>query len=341
MKKIFKALPFVGVLAMLLGSVFAAKELHSKKGDRFHVNTGPDKNGEIHTVRKFESISSVVVIDMDKHSKKRKIPDDEWIYDAATTKLTFKNPLPYKNPVVHVEGKIVRPEKFYLHDFSETSDSLLVLLDGREALENYEYTFSPETRTLTFRNDIHPENDGIFFIMYQTQDGQTHSFGNWSKKDGDRLSELSWKWLSKQQNIPPMVMKDRSGVSNKKLSKEAGFSIQLPKGDSTFIIEKMKSGERAVSVMRWFDKTGLVVECKSRPFLSGDETQVAEEMQIVQIGGESFTKQKIKGSQTDASGNKKEVYLIVYEWKLQGTFYQMNVEESKSGVADAAMKEFL
>ena len=302
MKQILKALPFVAVLAMLLGSVFFAKALHSKKSGRFHVNTGPDKNGEIHTVRKFESISSVVIIDMNNHSKKRKIEPSEFSYNAETTKINFANPLPFENSVVHVEGTIARPEKFYLHDFSGTAESLLVLLNGREAMENYEYTYSPEARTLTFRNDIQPESGGIFFIMYQTQDGQTHSFGNWGKKDGDKLAELEWNWLCKTQNIPPMVMKDRNGLSNKKLSKEVGFSVQLPKGDSTFLIEKMEGGERVRSVMRWFDKSGLVVECKDRPFAEGGANQ--------------------------------------FEWERNGTYYQMNVPDGKSDIAQKMMKDF-
>ncbi|MBR5965404.1 MAG: hypothetical protein IK015_04750 [Treponema sp.] len=302
MKQILKALPFVAVLAMLLGSVFFAKTLHSKKSGRFHVNTGSDKNGEIHTVRKFVSISSVVIIDMNNHSKKRKIPPSEFSYNTETTQIIFANPLPFENSVVHVEGTIARPEKFYLHDFSGTAESLLVLLNGREAMENYEYTYSPEARTLTFRNDIQPESDGIFFIMYQTQDGQTHSFGNWCKKDGDKLAELEWNWLCKTQNIPPMVMKDRSGLSNKKLSKEVGFSVQLPKGDSTFLIEKMEGGERVRSVMRWFDKSGLVVECKDRPFSDGGANQC--------------------------------------EWEQNGTYYQMIVPDGKSDIAQKLMKDF-
>ena len=257
------------------------------------------------------------------------------------TKLTLKNPLPFDNPVIHIEGKITQPESFCLYDFSGTTNELLVLLDGREAIENYEYTFAGESRTLTFRNDIHPENDGLFYITYQSEDGETHSFGNWDKKDGDRLAELEWKWMTKTQNAPPMVMKDRSDISNKKLSKEVGFSVQLPKGNSTYIIEKMEDGEKLFSVMRWFDTKGLVVECKNRPFLKGDEIKYVEEMQVVQIGDATFTKQKVKGVQTDDTGDEKEIWLFVYEWQKDDTYYQMNVEENKIDMAEKAMNEFL
>lgn len=341
MKKILKLVPFATVLLIMLGSVALAKMIHSKNAVSFHVNTGLDKNGEIHTIRIFDSISSVLIIDMNNHSKKLKINQGEYVYDGKTTKLTLKNPFPFDNPVIHIEGKITQPESFCLYDFSGTADELLVLLDGREAIENYEYTFSQENRTLVFRNDIHPESDGLFHIMYKTEDGETHSFGNWGKKDGDRLAELQWKWMTKSKNAPPMVMKDRSDVSNRKLSKEVGFSVLLPKGDSTFIIEKMEGGEKNFSVMRWFDTNSLVVECKNRPFLKDDETKYAEEMQVVQVGDASFTKQKVKGIQTDGSGSEKEIWLIVYEWQRDGAYYQMNVEEDKADMAEKAMNEFL
>lgn len=341
MKKILKIIPFIAVLVIILGSVALAKIIHSKKAGTFHVNTGPDRNGEIHTIRNFESINSVLIIEMNNHSRKRKISQDDYFYDDKTTKLIFKDPLPFDNSVVHIEGKISQPESFCLYDFSGTADELLVLLDGREAVENYEYTFSNESRILTFRNDIHPETDGLFYIMYQSADGETHSFGNWGKEDKDKLAELQWKWMTKTQNAPPMVMKDRSDVSNRNLSKEVGFSVQLPKGNSTYIIEKMEGGEKIYSVMRWFDKHGFVVECKERPFLRGDETEYAEEMEVVQIDKQSYTKQKIQGVQTDGKGNENKIWLVVYEWQKNGTYYQMNVEENKIDMADKIMKDFI
>ena len=112
MKKILKIIPFVGVLAIMLGSVVLAKMIHSKNTGTFHVNTGLDKNGEIHTVRVFDSISSVLIIDMNKHSKKQKFNQDEYFYDEKTTKLTLKKTLPFDNPVIHIEGKITQPESF-------------------------------------------------------------------------------------------------------------------------------------------------------------------------------------------------------------------------------------
>ncbi|MBP5464457.1 MAG: hypothetical protein J6Y13_04710, partial [Treponema sp.] len=188
MKKIPKAISFALVLALMLGSVAAAKLIHSKPSDHYHVNTGPDRNGKLYSIRVFESVSSVLVIDGDRHSRKRKIPEDKYSYDPETTELVLAKPLPYEHTVVPLEGKIAQPEQFTLYDFAGEADSLLVLLDGREAMENYEYTFNSQDRLLTFRNDIHPENDGLFHIMYMTEAGEMHSFGNWGEKDGDRLS---------------------------------------------------------------------------------------------------------------------------------------------------------
>ena len=64
-------------------------------------------------------------------------------------------------------------------------------------------------------------------------------------------------------------------------------------------------------------------------------------MQVVQIGDVTFTKQKVKGVQTDDTGDEKEIWLFVYEWQKDDTYYQMNVEENKIDMAEKAMNEFL
>ena len=104
-QKIRKILPFALVFVLLLGSVAVSRAIHAKPSDVFPVNTAPDKNGEVHSVRVFELINSVMVIDFEKRSKKKKIPANEYDYNQKTTRLTFKNPLPFENPIVHIEGK--------------------------------------------------------------------------------------------------------------------------------------------------------------------------------------------------------------------------------------------
>ena len=87
-KRLLSALPFVAVLAILAGAVLVSHTVRSRRGDVLGVNTGPDLGGEVHTVRVFESISSVMAIDRGKHSRKKEIPPSSYAYDSATTLLT-------------------------------------------------------------------------------------------------------------------------------------------------------------------------------------------------------------------------------------------------------------
>ena len=295
MKKIRKILPFLAVLVLLFGSVALSRLIHTKPENFYHVNTAPDKNGEIHTIQLFDSISSVMIIDFDNHSKKKQLPREEYEYDKSTTRLMLKNPLPFKNPVIHIEGIAREPETFFLHDFEGTRENLLVLLRDREAIEQYEYSYDSTTRLLTFRNDIHPENDGNFIITYKTKDGELHSFGNWGKKDGDKLAELQNNWLSKIENTNIPVMKERTGVSNRKLSREVGFKINLPKGNSTFLCETMEENKKKISVMRWYDELGATIECKPTPF------------------------ERVEGQNQ----------IFVRDWETDGTYYRLTGEVEK------------
>lgn len=341
MKKIVMVLAFTGAFGILLGSVFIAKSIHKKSDNIYTVNTMPDQNGKIHTVRVFKSILSVVAIDSKVPSKKIEIPVDTLSYNPDTTEIqSGQNIMPFgENTVIHIEGETVLPEKFCIYDFDGTADSLLVLLDGKEAIEDYEYVFDLGKNTISFRNDIHPEKDAKFHIMYKTNDGAMHGFGNWGKEDGDTLAELQWKWLHKIENAPMMVMKDRSDVSNKKLSKEVGFKIELPKGTSTFISETMEGTEKQFSVMRWYDDKGFMVECKKTPFLIGDDVISAEEMEILHFENQQFTKQKIIGTQIDFEENTTNVPLVVYGWKKNETNYQITIEEEKVDAVEDFLKK--
>ena len=156
-------------------------------------------------MRVFDRITAVMVIDLHRHSKKKKITPDKWTYNPQTTELTLPKPLPFEQPVVHIEGVAAQPEQFCLHDFDGTADRLLVLLDDHEAISNYDYIYNEENRIITFRSDIHPEKDGSFLIMYQTQNGAMHSFGNWNPGTNDRFAELQWQWMHRTQNVPMMV----------------------------------------------------------------------------------------------------------------------------------------
>ena len=219
MKKILSILPFISVFVLLVGSVFIAWMIHGKnfasKNYDYFVNTAADPNGKIHTIRVFESISSVVAIDLENHARKKQIRAKDYTYNSRTTELALAEgfTLPYKETAFHIEGKSVIPEKLCFYDFEFPqgtqdnqkllSDSILVLLNDHEAIEGDEYTFDYESKTLTFRSDLHPEKDGQFFIMYRTNDGAMHSFGNWipSEKEDDKLSELQLQWILRTQTI--------------------------------------------------------------------------------------------------------------------------------------------
>lgn len=292
MQMIRKSLPFVAVLALLVGSVAVARAVHARPSDVFPVNTGPNHDGEVYTVRVFEEISSVVVIDSKNHGRKKQLAPGSYQYDRATTRLDFSEPLPFAEPVVHVEGIAVQPEQFCVYDFAGDGEDLLVLLKDRVAIAGYEYAYDSAARLITFRADLHPESDGNFHIAYRTEDGGMHGFGSWRKQDRDRLAELEWQWMHQTQDAPPLVMKDRTGVSDRRLSQEVGFSLRLPKGDSTFLSETMEGTEKRVSVMRWYDGMNVMIECRATPFAE--------------------------------SGAEDAETAFVRTWERDGTFYQLS-----------------
>ncbi len=292
MKPVRKVLPFVAAFVLLVGSVLIARAVHARPSDVWPVNTGPNQNGDVYTVRVFKDISSVVVIDSKNHGRRKHLAPGSYSYDRRTTRLDFAEPLPFADPVVHVEGTVVQPEQFCIADFSGAESDLLVLFKDRVAIAGYEYVYDADTRTITFRSDLHPEADGNFHIAFQTEDGAGHGFGSWRRKDLDKLSELEWQWMHQTQGAPLHVMKLRTGISDRKLSKEVGFSVRLPKGDSTFLSETMEETEKYISVMRWCNDVDALIECKSVPFAGGDD---------------------------DAADT-----LFVRDWERDGTFYRLS-----------------
>ncbi|MCR5622976.1 MAG: hypothetical protein K6G18_14140 [Treponema sp.] len=327
MKRLVSALPFVAAFIFLAGSVLAAKAIHSKPSDVYPVNTVADQKGEIYTIRMFSSISSVIAIDMENHSRRKTIAADGYTYDPETTRLSLNEPLPFGNTVLHIEGTSSRPERFCLHDFAGASSDLLVLLDGREAIEGYEYSYDKANRMLVFREDIRPEHDGLFHIMYETKNGGSCGFGNWGEKDGDRLAELQGQWLARLHSTPPLVMKDRSGLSDRKLGREVGFAIQLPKGNSTFICETADGKEKKVSVMRCYDN-GLTVECRAAPFPNGDGLPPGRTEEI-RLGSLSVRREEcVEG----------DARIFVYEWERDGSFYRLIAGEGTEREAEELLE---
>lgn len=331
-----KSIPFVAVLALLVLSVVGSYALRARKGDVVTINTGLDADGGAFTVRVLDSVSSVVAIDASHHSRRKEIPSDAYFYDAQTTRLTFTRELPYKDAIIHIEGKAAQPEQFFLHDFSGDASSLFVALDGRRALEGLEYTYDTKTRLVTFRSDIHPEQDGNFHIGY-LEGNAMHGFGNWARKDMDTLSELQGQWMHSVHDMPMMVMKDRSRATDRALSREAGFYIRLPKGTVTFITETMEENERQMSVQRWYDKSGLMIECRSTRFQNtpADDAET-ETLTLKKI---SVTKRHITGSVTDADGTETPAPLTEYTWERGGIYYLLTAQPEQEADAERLLLE--
>ncbi|MBR6061595.1 MAG: hypothetical protein IKP67_05930 [Spirochaetales bacterium] len=332
-KTLLKVLPFVALLVVMLGSVWLARIIHSPTKNVYHVNTAPDENGVIRTVRIFDTVTSVMVIDRDKHFRKKKLKSQDYSYNRFNGELILTSPLPFTKNVIHIEGVTALPEQFRLHDFDGAAEDLLVLLDDHEAANDYEYSFDPDNRILTFREDIHPEKNGTFLIMYQTQDGATHSFGNWLPGTNDRFAELQWQWLHRTQDAPMMVMLDRSRLSNRRLSREVGFDIRLPKGDATFICQTLNGTHKKQTVMRWYGD--IIAECQAEPFIDYDGLQSADEMRVLNIGKMPVTRQEIVGTRQNTDGSTEPISMVIYCRETRGTYYRISCEV---GLADAAEK---
>ena len=336
MRRLLSALPFAAVLFLMFASVFAARIIHAASGDApYYVNTSPEPDGAVHTIRVFGSITSVVIIDGKNHSHKKKIGRGSWSYDTASTRLRLSETLPFEENIIHIEGTGTVPERFCLHDFDGAQDTLLVLLKNRAAIAGYEYRYDEQTRTITFRDDIRPERDGNFHIAYQTAGGAMRGFGNWSRKDGDRLAELQSQWLARTQHLPPVVMKDRSGVSKRRLQKETGFSVLLPQGSATFLAETMEGTERRCSVLRYYDDAGLSVECQAVPF---EESEAVLDEETIVAGTCAVRKRRIIGSETDGRGEMQSVALSLYTWEQGGTCYQLSAAAGKEADAEALLQ---
>ena len=336
MNHIRHALPFLAVLVLLVGSVLLARAVRTKPADVCPVNTMPDQHGDVRTVRVFSSVSSVVVIDRANHRRKKQLASAAYAYDAATTRLTFSAPLPFSEPVIHIEGTAAQPEQFCLYDYAGGEEALLVLMDGREAIAGYEYVYDEETRILTFRSDLHPERDGKYYIAYETADGTHHGFGNWT--DDDRLYELEWQWLHRTKGAPMQVMKNRSRASARALSKEAGFSVRLPKtaakDDGTFLIETMDGTEKRVSVMRWYDDNAIIAECRREAFDAPDA--IGRETRLA-LKNRAVTKSRISGTRTLPDGTTEPAALTLYQWQEDGTCYQLTAGTENEAAAEAVL----
>ena len=236
----------------------------SSTDEKITVNTGPDLAGRIYTTQVIDQVDRVAVHDLVDRSLHLELVPEEWRYDSQTTELTVKRPIPFKNPVYHLEGTGKRPARFLLPENLNPAEEPFVLLGDRIAVEGYDYTWHPQQRLLTFREDLNMEKE-TFEVNYWTLPEGEASFGNRVSKRGDVADYLmaqreraAWKrrvesgsafpFLEKSASGPPhLVMRPptdaekkqwlsepaeiiltRFGISDQEIGKEVGFDTRIP-----------------------------------------------------------------------------------------------------------------
>ena len=275
-KTILSLLPFAATFALATGSVIAACAISSP--ERTSINTGVDQDGRIYSNFVFTRIDSVTLINLRDRSKKTDLAAGSWDYDETTSELTIRNVENLKDYVVTVEGSYRKPPALILNAIS-SPESLLVILDRRLAVEGYDYTFDPESRCLTFRNDVNLDRSS-WYVSYDTEIGsacigngnasdeqndiiayaeaekrynalkrfyESHSeFWFMDRGDGpDGKPELVFRKPTEKEwhdmtSYPVTVLKARPNAQYRKLSKEVGFNAKLPEEIAISGSESMK-----------------------------------------------------------------------------------------------------
>ena len=192
MKRTLKGtVPFVVMFIVAVGSVVVScvtSSIDARGLDALSVNLGPDQDGRFFTVQTFDVIERIIVIDGADRSRRWEIPANEWEYDADTTELRLSGPLPTDEPILHVEGRTGRPHRFVLGSAGGTVEDLLVVLDGRLAIEGYDYRWNADEQTLVFQQDL-DLTEAEYMIRYWTPQG-SGGIGNWDGSDRDRMAYI-------------------------------------------------------------------------------------------------------------------------------------------------------
>ncbi|MCM1407427.1 MAG: hypothetical protein NC176_02950 [Treponema brennaborense] len=276
---------------------------------------------------------------MQKPVQRTVLKNDQWRYDPQTTQITFAQPMPYPQPVVHIEGIPVRPETWILRGFSGTADELLVLLDGREASDGFDYIFDAQNNTLAFREDIHPE-DGNYCIQYplKTAAGEgVRCFSNWKKKDLDTLAEMQAKHLQKLHGGPLVVVKNRSGFSRRQLRKETGIAFSLPNADSIFLIETAENGTKQTSIHCEYGD--LTVECSAEESAEKNiASESADEQKQLFMQNPAVYRQYTKGL-GGTPENQLQTEFVVYTWNEKGVSYRLTAQTDQQDQAENLLEK--
>jgi len=267
-----RSLPFIAMLVVALGSVVFScatteKSARTVSGKPFYVNTAADGDGRIRTIQVLSCIDRVILMDQRDRSRRTELKSASWRYDPATTELALLEGEPYKNTIIHVEGKPEAPARFVLREIAG-DDELFVAVDGRIAIRGFDYSFDLARSVLVFREDFDPLTME-YKIMYRTSDGGLHSIGDWKPENDDKFAYLEAQYFAEMvtrdnrkagmdyyldpsvfesgkphlvlrapkpeekaaMDASPMtVTKPRFSASDRAVSKEVGFDVRTPTG---------------------------------------------------------------------------------------------------------------
>jgi len=263
-----KIVVFAGTVVLLFtaGSVIFSCVRHGKS---MSVNTGYDADGHVYSGAVFSRITKVIVADRHNRSVRKELPYGSWEYDRKTGRFTVTGERTARtvDPIFHIEGSPLEPRTFVLNGYAAGRGPAAVFFNGRQAVENRDYTLDPKTGTLVVCPSV--QNADSYSIVWETADGMC-SMGEMTESERDRYSELQAAWfadcerrdLQAQTEVPdldftggtPVVrmrpvhvqekqamidavpvyaVKDRTKTSRRALLKETGIRSALPASVST------------------------------------------------------------------------------------------------------------
>jgi len=385
------------VLALTLGSVivscgtdpYVARSVG--KAEPVDLNTGPDLGGRVFTTAVLSSIRSVIVFDSADRSRRVELKEGQWKYDEESTELTFSEPLPFRESIVHVEGMSVRSNAFVLAGLKEGEDVFVVLGD-RLAIEGLEYTL--EGRTISFREDIDLEKEK-YHISFDAEDGSS-CFGNLVLSENDRFAYLEAEhrgrslkaWYASQSEFwflaptaragdppdlvkrpptpeervrmegeAPVVLKIRIGVSDRKLSRELGYRVSLPKSVadcdlwSVFVEEGSLGGRlrTRLSVLyrdpdREESENGYIAILyleNSRPAREPEEPEFPVSEETLDLGAPVLLRRQWGQISSSLEGKPQVALLSDYEWDADGVRHSLSGAASEDVFFEAFIREWI
>lgn len=384
-------------LALSLGSVVVSCATDSRtirsagKAEPVDLNTGPDLQGRVFTTAILSSIRSVIVFDSADRSRRVELKEGGWNYDAESTEMTFSEPLPFKESVVHVEGMSDRPNAFVLAGLKEGGDVFVVLGD-RLAVEGLEYAL--EGGILSFREDLDLEKEK-YHVGFDTEDGSS-CFGNLVLSENDRFAYLEAEhrgrtlkaWYAGQTELwflapparagdppalvkrpptpeervrmegeAPSVLKLCMGVPDRKLSRELGCRISLPKSVagcdlwSVFVEEDSPDGRLRTRLNVLYRDTeeggsvnGRIVSLyleKNPPVREPEEPENPVSEETLDLGAPVLLLRAWGQMSSSLEGRPEVALLSDYRWDGDGVRYSLSGAACEDSFYQAFIREWI